>query len=200
METFAEAISILVERDSDLARVVTRYGEPTPWEREPGFASLVRIILGQQVSMASAQATFERLENLIQEVNPQKLLQLTDQELKSVGFSRQKTLYARELATAVVSKQLDLPQLEQLDDLAIRQKLVKIKGIGDWTVDMYLMTVLKRLDVFPSKDLAVAIAVKEIKQLDTRPKPQELEEIALAWQPYRAVATTILWHYYLNRA
>lgn len=170
MVTFAEAVSILVQRDRDFAQVITQYGQPTPWQREPGFATLIGIILGQQVSLASAQATFTKLENLVSVITPENILELTDAELKGVGFSRQKTAYAKELATAVTSEQLDLNQLAQLADSEIRQKLTQIKGIGDWTVDMYLMMALKRLDVFPSKDLAVAIATKEIKQLDYRPK------------------------------
>ena len=109
-----------------------------------------------------------------------------------------KTRYGRELATAMCDRHLDLTSLQQLDDEEVRKKLTKIKGIGDWTADMYLMMALQRQDIFPSKDLAVIIAVKEIKNLPIRPKPAELETIAAAWQPYRAVATQILWHYYLN--
>ena len=103
------------------------------------------------------------------------------------------------MSQSIISNKLDLNSLEKLDDVIIRNKLKQIKGIGDWTVDMYLMMALQRPDIFPSKDLAVAIAVKEIKQLPTRPQSKQLELIAETWQPYRAIATTILWHYYLNR-
>ena len=196
---FDRGIKFLIESDRDLATVIERFGKPPQWKREPGFATLIRIILEQQVSLASAKATFERLCNAVDILTPQNFMLLDDVELKAIGFSRQKTRYGRELALAIIERQLDLNSLEKSDDLTIRKKLIQIKGIGDWTVDMYLMMALQRLDVFPSKDLAVAIAIKEIKNLDTRPKAAELESIALPWKPYRAIATKILWHYYLNR-
>ena len=192
------AINSLTERDSDLATVIDRFGYPPTWKREPGFSTLIRIILEQQVSLASAQATFNRLCTLISPVTPESFLNLKDMQLKGIGISRQKISYGRELSQAIINGQLDLNGLEKLDDLTIRNRLKKIKGIGDWTVDMYLMMALQRQDVFPSRDLAVAIAVQEIKHLPTRPQPTELEAIALVWRPYRAIATKILWHYYLN--
>ena len=211
------AIRILSVRDRDLAQIITKFGNPPQWKREPGFATLIQIILEQQVSTASAKATFKKLiaaiTNLTAEgsqpqatqgfggerLTPQSFLTLDDIQLKAIGFSRQKIRYSRELARAITNGQLDLKSLEKLDDLAIRKKLTQIKGIGDWTADMYLMMALQRQDIFPSKDLAVAVAVKEIKNLTERPKPFELESIAEIWQPYRAIATKILWHYYLNR-
>ena len=196
--SFVTAVEKLIDRDRDLARIIKDLGHPPQWQRKPGFSCLIRIILEQQVSLSSAKAAFERLVNTVEELTPESFLSLDDAELKTVGFSRQKTRYGRELARTIVEKRLDLKSLEQLDDDAIRQKLTSIKGIGDWTVDMYLMMALQRQDVFPSKDLAVAVAVKEIKNLTTRPQKQELEEIAISWQPYRAIATQILWHYYLN--
>ena len=196
---FDRGIKFLTESDLDLATVIERFGKPPQWKREPGFATLIRIILEQQVSLSSAKAAFERLCNAVDSVTPQSFILLDDTKLKAIGFSRQKTRYGRELAQAIINSQLDLNSLEKLDDLEIRKRLTQIKGIGDWTVDMYLMMALQRLDVFPSKDLAVAIAIKEIKSLDTRPKAAELESIALPWKPYRAIATKILWHYYLNR-
>jgi DNA-3-methyladenine glycosylase II len=196
---FDSAIRILSVRDRDLADVIARFGNPPQWKREPGFATLIQIILEQQVSSASAKATFIKLSAAITNLTPESFLTLDDVQLKAIGFSRQKNRYGRELARAIVDGQLDLNSLEKLDDLAIRKKLTQIKGIGDWTVDMYLMMALQRQDVFPSKDLAVAIAVKEIKNLSERPKTTQLESIAEVWQPYRAIATKILWHYYLNR-
>ena len=197
--SFSQSIEELSQRDRDLAQIINDYGHPDPWQREPGFATLIRIILEQQVSYASAKAAFKRLNEALDNLTPDRFLSLDDVELKAIGFSRQKTKYGRILAQAVVDESLDLSELNKLDDLEIRKRLTAIKGIGDWTVDIYLMMALQRQDVFPSKDLAVAIAVKEIKGLDVRPKAPELEEIAQAWQPYRAIATKILWHYYLNR-
>jgi DNA-3-methyladenine glycosylase II len=194
-----QAIKELTKRDRDLAKIIENYGYPPQWQREPGFPTLIRIILEQQVSYASAQATFTRLNNVVDNLCPENFLLLDDLELKAIGFSRQKTNYGRILAQAVVDRTLDLASLEKLADSEIRQKLTAIKGIGNWTVDIYLMMALQRQDVFPSKDLAVAIAVKEIKDLALRPTILELETIAQTWKPYRAIATKILWHYYLNR-
>ncbi|MDJ0594214.1 MAG: DNA-3-methyladenine glycosylase 2 family protein [Pleurocapsa sp. MO_226.B13] len=197
--SFNAAIQELIKRDRDLAAVVARLGSPPQWQRKPGFPTLIQIILEQQVSLASAKVTFERLNNAVTELTPASFLSLDDAELKAVGFSRQKTRYGRELSLAIVDRRLDLDSLEKLNDAEVRKQLIQIKGIGDWTVDMYLMMALQRQDIFPSKDLAVVIATKELKKLSTRPKKTELETIATQWQPYRAIATQILWHYYLNR-
>lgn len=197
-KSFSVAIAELVKGDRDLAKIVNSLGHPPQWQRKPGFPTLIRIILEQKVSLASAKATFERLIDAVKELTPESFLSLDDAELKSLGFSRQKTRYGRELAQAIVDHHLNLDSLEQLDDNQVREKLTSIKGIGDWTVDMYLMMALQHQNVFPSKDLAVAVAVKEIKNLSARPKKAELEAIAQSWQPYRAIATQILWHYYLN--
>lgn len=196
---FNLAIKILTQRDRDLATIIERFGHPPQWQREPGFATLIQIILEQQVSLASAKATFQKLVVAVTNLTPENFFALDDLQLKAIGFSRQKMRYGRELAQVIISGQLDLKSLEKFDDLTIRKELIKIKGIGDWTVDMYLLMALQRANIFPSKDLAVAVAVKEIKNLPTRPKVLELELIAECWQPYRAIATKILWHYYLNR-
>ena len=196
---FDLAIQILTDRDRDLNLVIERFGTPPQWKREPGFATLIRIILEQQVSLASAQATFKKLNAAVSVLSPENFLALEDSELKAVGFSRQKTRYGRALASAIIEGELNLNQLKQLDDFTIRKELTRIKGVGDWTVDMYLMMALQRQNVFPSKDLAVAIAIKELKNLSVRPKPPQLELIAQPWQPYRTIATKILWHYYLSR-
>lgn len=198
-DRFIEGVRELVRRDRDLAKIIDLYGYPPRWQREPGFATLIRIILEQQVSYASARAAFQRLNDAVEILTPESFLALNDVELKAIGFSRQKTLYGIELARSVVTGQLNLEQLSELDEGTIRQKLTEIKGIGNWTVDIYLMMALQRRDVFPTKDLAVKIAVKEIKNLSERPQTGELEAIAEAWKPHRAIATQILWHYYLNR-
>ena len=195
---FELGMQTLIKSDRDLAMVIQKFGQPPRWLRPPGFATLIHIILEQQVSLASAKAVFARLNSQI-DLTPQNLLKLDDLELKQIGFSRQKTRYVRGLADAVATEELDLEKLATADDLTIRNRLKTIKGIGDWTVDMYLMMALQRPDIFPSKDLAVAVAIKAIKNLDTRPKPAALEQIAEQWRPYRAIATQILWHYYLNR-
>ncbi|MEL6930996.1 MAG: DNA-3-methyladenine glycosylase 2 family protein [Cyanobacteria bacterium J06600_6] len=178
--SFKAGIAELSQRDRDLGEIITNYGYPDAWQRKPGFATLIRIILEQQVSYASAQAAFKRLQDAVNELNPENFLTLDDDQLKKIGFSRQKTRYGRILAQAILDKTLDLTRLEKLPDAEIRKQLTAIKGIGDWTVDIYLMMALQRQDVFPCKDLAVAIAVKEIKNLATRPKAEELATIAKA--------------------
>ena len=196
---FGDAIDQLIARDQDLALVIERWGRPKQMLRSPGFATLLRIILGQQVSLTAATSIFKRLNDQLPEITPTNFLNLQAEQLKAIGFSRQKTTYCRALAEAIVSQELNIDNLDLLSDKAIRNQLTKIKGIGDWTADMYLMTALQRLDIFPSKDLAVAVATQEVKQLASRPKQPELERIAESWRPYRAVAAMILWHHYLNR-
>ncbi len=197
--SFIQDVNKLIKRDRDLAKVIDVWGYPPQWQRQPGFSTLIQIILEQQVSYASAKATFKRLNDAVATVTPTSFLAIDDAELKAIGFSRQKTKYGRGLALAIVNQTLDLAHLEKLDNHNVRKSLTQIKGIGDWTVDIYLMMALQRQDVFPAKDLAVAIAVQEIKDLSIRPTAVELASIAELWKPQRAIATKILWHYYLNR-
>jgi DNA-3-methyladenine glycosylase II len=159
---------------------------------------LIHIILEQQVSIASAQAAFDRLQAAIAPITPDRFLQLDEVQLKQIGFSRQKTQYARLLAQAILNQQLDLSALVQLEDAQVRRRLTTLKGIGDWTVDIYLLMALRRPDALPKGDLALAIAVQQVKGLSKRPTHLELEAIAEQWRPWRAVATRLLWHYYLS--
>lgn len=197
-ETFTHALMVLAHLDSDFARILKKFGPPPMWERERGFPTLLRIILEQQVSLASAKAVYARLCEAIQPLTPENFLTLDDMQLKGIGFSRQKMLYCRELAKAITNGQLNLVQLETMDEMTIRTELKRIKGIGDWTVDIYLLMALQRPDVFPKGDLGVAIALQKLKGLTTRPTPTEIEAIAQNWRPWRAVATRILWHHYLS--
>jgi DNA-3-methyladenine glycosylase II len=197
-ETFAYALMVLGNLDKDLAHILETFGPPPIWERETGFSTLLRIILEQQVSLAAARAVFKRLCDVVQPLTPKNFLVLDDLQLRGIGFSRQKMLYCRELANAIMSDQLDLSHLETMDETTIRTELKRIKGIGDWTVDIYLLMALQRPDVFPKGDLGVAIALQKLKKLTTRPTPTQIEAIAQQWRPWRAVATRILWHYYLS--
>lgn len=198
-ETIALGIQELVSRDSDLAEIIKTYGYPPNWIREKGFIGLIRIILGQQVSVASANAIFKKLELLVNPLTPENFITFDDLQLQSAGLSRQKIVYTRALAAAITSKQLDLDKLELADEAILRAELTKIKGIGNWTVDIYLMMSLQRPDAFPASDLGVILAYQKLKDLPTRPTPQQLEVIAEKWRPWRAIATRILWHYYLNK-
>jgi DNA-3-methyladenine glycosylase II len=193
-----QAVSHLTGCDPTLAQIVQRYGLPPLWAREPGFPTLIHIILEQQVSLASAKAAFDRLCASLTPLTPQGFLSLDDAQLKIMGFSRQKTHYGRELAQAILDGKVDLEHLAGLDDETVRTELKQIKGIGDWTVDIYLLMALRRPDAFPAGDLALLAAMQQIKGLDTRPTPTELNALAESWRPYRAVATRLLWHFYLN--
>src|SRR5581483_9148798 len=168
------------------------------WEREPGFPTLVHIILEQQVSLASAKAAFDRLHAAISPINPERFLTLDDAELKAIGFSRQKTLYCRLLAQALLDGQLDLNNLHAMGDHEARAVMKQLKGIGDWTADIYLLMVLLRPDVWPKGDLALAVAMQKLKGMKARPTSDELEMMAEGWKPRRAVAARMLWHFYLS--
>jgi DNA-3-methyladenine glycosylase II len=196
--TLLKGVRELAERDEDLARIVSTLGPPPLWEREQGFHSLIHIILEQQVSLASAQAAYTRLEKAITPLSPKKFLGLTDEELKQIGFSRQKTRYGRELANAILDGRLRLSELAELEDGEAREQLMNIKGIGPWTADIYLMMVLGRPDIWPMGDLALEIAIQKVKGLPERPVPEEAKVLSDAWQPWRAVAARLLWHSYLS--
>ena len=198
-EFFAQGVVELVRRDADLAGVVHKYGRPPLWVREPGFPTLVYIILEQQVSLASARAAFERLQAAVKPLTPRGFLRLKDRELKRIGFSRQKTLYTRLLAESLAKRYLDLRELQELHDDAARKMLVALKGIGRWTADIYLLSALRRPDIWPVGDLALATAVQEVKRLRKRPAPERLEKLSLPWRPYRAVAARLFWHHYLSK-
>jgi len=193
-----KATRTLARRDPDLARVVRAHGPPPLWQRRPGFATLVHIILEQQVSLASARAAFDRARLLARPFTPANFLELDDRDLRVAGFSRQKTEYCRNLARAILDKELQLGRLATLDDDEVRRRLTSIKGIGNWTADIYLLMVLGRPDVWPLGDIALAQAAREIKRLELRPSGNELHAIGESWRPWRAVAARVLWHHYLS--
>jgi len=197
-EKLVAACLTLAKQDEDLANIFQRFGKPPLWAREPGFATLVHIILEQQVSVASAKSAFDKLVKFVEILTPKNLLRLNDAELKAVGFSRQKTGYARGLAEAVLNGKIDLKALESLPDAEVKAELKKLKGIGDWTSDIYLLMALARPDVMPKGDLALHIAWQKLKNLKLRPTSDEFLLIAERWKPFRAVAARLLWHFYLS--
>ena len=197
-KSLAEGVAALCALDDDLREVVARFGSPPLWAREQGFASLLLTILEQQVSLASAKATFNKLNDAVAALTPQAFLQFNDEELKSFGFSRQKTRYGRILAEAILSGELALDKLPQLDDETVHRALTKLTGIGTWTANIYLLMALRRPDIWPSGDLALAKAMQQVKKLESRPNNEEQLTIAEAWRPWRAVAARILWHHYLS--
>ncbi len=197
-ETFGQGLHFLFDRDPDLAQILTKFGPPPMWVREPGFPTLILIILEQQVSLASARAAYDRLWEAASPLTPLRFLKLDDATLKSIGFSRQKIAYGRSLAKALVDRHLDLAKLAMMHDTKVRAELIKVKGIGPWTADIYLLMALRRPDIMPSADLALATAAQKVKRLASRPTPDELNTLSKNWKPWRAVAARLLWHYYLN--
>ena len=190
-------LAYLCALDPHLQSLAARNGPPPLWQRPPGFPTLVHIILEQQVSLASARSAFNRLLQASPQLTPGNFLQFDDAQLKAIGFSRQKTSYCRGLASAMLRGELELDNLPGLPDDQIRQILLRIKGIGPWTVDIYLLMVLLRSDSWPAGDLALAVALQETRELSSRPTPAELEKIAEPWRPWRALAARLLWHAYL---
>lgn len=194
---FKKHCNALGKIDSDLKLIIDTHGYPPLWKRKHGFETLIHIILEQQVSLASAKAALNKLKEKIGAVTPAKILQLTDAELKACYFSRQKTVYARHLAQAIINKQLNLKKLSLEADDTVRTELKKIKGIGDWTVDVYLMMVMQRSNLFPLGDIALMNSLKETKNLSKGISKEGLIAIADKWKPYRTIAAFILWHSYL---
>lgn len=189
----------LAEKDKELKGIIRQHGHPPMWTRPATFQTLILTILEQQVSLASAYAAFKRLKEKTGFVTPSKILSLSDAELRACYFSRQKTVYARCLAEALRSKQLSLKKLSAAPDEEVRTELKKIKGIGDWTVDVYLMHALQRTDLFPLGDIALVNSLKEVKRLHPHVTKEKMLAIAEPWRPYRTIASMILWHAYIQK-
>jgi len=196
---FKKICNKLCRIDNDLHAIVRQYGHPPMWTRPATFQTLILTILEHQVSLASAYAAFKKLKEKIGYVTPAKILSLTDAVLRSCYFSRQKIIYARELAKAIQSKRLRLNKIAIAHEDEIRLELKKIKGIGDWTVDVYLMHALQRTDLFPLGDIALVNSLREIKQLHKNTTKGDMLSIAESWRPYRTIASMILWHAYIKK-
>ncbi|HTH51285.1 MAG TPA: hypothetical protein VL501_05100 [Pyrinomonadaceae bacterium] len=193
-----KAATITLAREHAIfARVYETYGSPPLWDREPGFATLLQIILEQQVSLASAKACYDKLEARLGHVTPENVLSLDDAEMRSVGFSRQKAAYARHLAQALIAKHIDLNDLQTMPDADVKATLMRLKGVGEWTSDIYLLMALLRPDVMPKGDIALHAAYRQLTG-EPRPSSDKFIEIAEAWRPYRSVAARLLWHFYLS--
>ena len=197
-QNLASFCRILAEKDSTLAFVYENHGAPPLWKRGEYFSTLVHIILEQQVSLASALAAFNKLQEKIGDITPEAVLKLSDEELRSAYFSRQKSVYVRELAKAVSSGKLDLQKLNKLSDENVKEKLTQIKGIGRWTADIYLLMAMARPDIMPKGDLALHIAWQKLTKSENRPNSEEFQIIAEKWKPLRSVAARLLWHFYLQ--
>ena len=186
----------LLKADDVFVKIHALYGSPPNWNRPQGFSTLAKIILEQQVSLQSANAHFNKLNVYIPAFTPQEILKLSDQEMRSCQISKQKSTYLKALSAAIMDHKIDLYRLPELSLVDIRQQLKSIKGIGDWTTDIYLMFCLQEKDVFPIGDIAV---IKTIKELTNTVAKDEIVIHAEKWKPYRSLATFFLWHYYLSK-
>lgn len=192
-----EASDFLADQDPALASVLQKHGYPPLWARTPGFPSLIHIILEQQVSLASAAAVFRKLESVLGNITPSNLLNINDEDLLKIGFSRQKKQYARQLATDVLTGNFDFESLPQMEDHDLRAYMKRLKGVGDWTVDIYLLMCLLRPNVLPKGDLALYESYRVLYSLENRPTYAYFEANTLHWQPWRSVGARLLWHFYL---
>lgn len=196
--TQQHAVKDLIRVEPCFSIVIDTFGLPPVWKREQSFGSLIKIILEQQVSLASAQAAFDKLTAALVKVTPENFLTLNDAQLKKIGFSRQKTSYGRNLAYAVKSGDLDLSRLKSCPDEEVRSSLTAIKGIGVWTANIYLLMAMQRPDIWPRGDIALAASYQKLTQLPQRPGNNEMEQTSREWAPWRSVAARLLWHYYLS--
>jgi DNA-3-methyladenine glycosylase II len=195
--SLASAAQELAKRDKSLASILSAYGPPPLWSRKPVFSTLIQIILEQQVSLASAASMYKRLNEHIQPFAPERIIELGEPHLKSLGLTRQKTAYCIHLAESINSNSLNLRGLSKMSDEDVKAALMKVKGIGSWSADIYLLMALHRPDIWPASDLALATAITKLEKLNQRPTPDQLYRTADRWRPFRSVAARMLWQFYL---
>ncbi len=191
-----QAIEYLIEKEPIFKFIIEKYGLPTIPKRPEGFETLVLLILEQQVSIDSAKAIFLKLKAKEQNFIPEILISLDDEEYRNLGVSRQKTTYIKALSHSIIKNNIDLKSLATKSSQQVRDELIKIKGIGNWTIDVYLMFSLQSPDIIPLGDIAVVNTIKELLEIHDK---QEMEIYVAKWEPYRSAATFLLWHYYLNK-
>ena len=191
-----EAVTFLSKKDKIFKKIIKEYGLPTIPTRPQGFETLVLLILEQQVSIDSAKATFQKLKKKVKIISTKKLFALANEDYRTAGVSRQKTGYIKGLAKAILQKEIDIKSLALMPAGQVREELIKIKGIGNWTIDVYLMFCLQSPDIIPLGDIAVVNTIKEL--LDIHEK-LAMETYTNKWQPHRSAATFLLWHYYLRK-
>ena len=197
-KSLAEGAVYLAAHDNDLARLLETDGVPPLWARKPCFSTLIRIVLEQQVSLASARAMYHRLVDNLVPFTPGRFFEVGSSYLKSLGITRQKAAYCINVAEAILGDRLDLKAVSRMDDATVVDTLTQIKGIGSWTADIYLLMALRRPDVWPSGDIALIKTVRKVKKLHVSPSPPTLSSVAEAWRPFRSVAARMLWHHYLS--
>ena len=195
---FRKLCDWIVLNDARFEPVLQNFGYPPMWFRSPNFATLILTILEQQVSLAAARAAYNKLVQKIEIITPENLLTLTDEELRNCYFSRQKIRYARILASEIAEGRLNLDELNKMAEYEIRLRLIQLKGIGHWTIDMYVLMSLHFADIFPPGDLATIKAVFELKLLPAGTGKNDIIRYMEKFKPYRSVATYLLWHYYFE--
>ena len=195
--TLALGIKHLKKVDSDFKEILRdRNDQINSFKKTGGFEGLISLIVEQQLSVASAKAIFSRVKLVCGDFEASSFLKIKEEELKATGLSRQKVTYCRNVAEAVINKTLDFKKLEKMSDQEVVEMLVKIKGIGEWTAQCYLMACMKRLDAWPSSDLGLIVAIQKIKKINERPKSLTIEKMAEPWKPYRSIAALLLWSTY----
>ena len=191
-----EALLVLTQKDDVLKRIISEFGLPIIQKREEGFASMCHIILEQQVSIASAKAAYEKLVNLVGKVDPFTIHNATDEDLRSCGISRQKTIYLKDVAQRVIRKELCFSSLPMKTEQQIRNELIQIKGVGNWSIDIYLMFCMQSQDIIPLGDIAIKNTLIELYNCQSE---EEMLAVSSNWKPYRTLASFIIWHYYLKK-
>lgn len=195
-DTLTEALEDLSARDADIARGLEEVGRPDLRWGDPGFKTLLRAIVSQQISKAAAATVWRRLEEAAGDLAPEPVAALDEDALRAVGLSRQKVSYVHGLAEAVMTGAIDLDGLVGRPDGEVVTELVRLKGIGRWSAEIYLLFALHRPDAFPADDLALMVGAERLKRLAERPNSRRLTEIAESWRPWRGPAALLLWHYY----
>lgn len=194
--TLREGLDAMAAVDTDVAAALAAHGYPSLRRRPPGFAAMLRIIVGQQVSVQAAASIWARLEAAVDPEDPASVLAADETALRAAGLSRQKAVYVRALAEDVASGRVALRRIPRMDDETAIAELVKIKGIGRWSAEIYLLFALGRPDVWPADDLAVMVAMQRLKQLAQRPDRKAMDALAEPWRPWRGAGAHFLWHYY----
>ena len=191
-----QVVEFLISKDETLRFILDTYGYPIIQKRQEGFASMCHIILEQQVSIESAKACYVKLENYFKKITPENIYYSTDDELKSCGLSRQKIVYLKDLASKVLNNDINFESFATKSEKQIREELVTIKGVGNWSIEVYLMFCLQSPDVVPLGDIAIKNTLKELYDCQTH---EEMEKLSNNWKPFRTFASFTIWHYYLKK-
>lgn len=191
-----KSIDFLSKKDQTLKNIISNYGHPTIEKRDEGFASMCHIILEQQVSIASAKACYVKIQNHFSFITPKIILNSNDDELASCGISRQKISYLKDLASKVISNEIDFSSFSSKSEAQIRAELITVKGVGNWSIEVYLMFCLQLEDIIPLGDIAIKNTIIELYENHSF---EEMQLLSQNWKPYRTMASFILWHYYLKK-